>query len=302
MSKRGSIRRYSLIIEKIGRNRRPTFSEVKDHLHENDFKISDRTLQRDIEAIRVEFGVDIQYNRAENYYFIESENDVNSDNFFRFLGIVNTAEFLTESIKDSKDTLKYIMFESQGNMKGVEFLKPLLMAIKSKKKVSFIHESFVRDEERKHNIEPYLLKEYQNRWYLIGMYSDTRKFRTFGIDRIRELEVSETSFEGNPNKNPTDLFYHTIGLTYSYNKVEDVILSFTHFQGKYIKSLPMHETQEILIDNDEELRIRLKIIPNYELEQKILMLGDTVTVIEPKELVDNIKNSLKNTLKNYKKE
>ena len=291
MSKQGHIRRYTLIIEKIRTKQYPSFDIIKDYLFDHGFEVSVRTIQRDIEQIRYEFGIEIVYDRNRNGYFIDYDNSVNVESFFRFLEIVNTAELLTESLHDSKDALKYISFENLGSLVGIENLKPLLQAIKDKRTVSFTHHSFEKDVPNDYTISPYLLREYQNRWYLIGLFEDSGKSRTFGIDRITNLKVSTKTFKPDPKFNANELFDHVIGMVYSINKKEEVTLSFTPKQGKYIKTLPLHRSQEIIIDNDKELRITLDIIPNYEFTQKILMHGDTITVIKPKWLADEIKET-----------
>jgi predicted DNA-binding transcriptional regulator YafY len=299
MSKHGTIRRYTLIIEKIGRNQYPSFEIIKDYLFEHGFEVSARTIQRDIEQIRFEFGTEIKYDRNRNGYFIDAETSINTDSFLRFLEIVNTAELLTESLKESKDTLNFISFESHGDLRGIENLKPLLFAIKNQRKVSFTHENFDTGKQRKYSVRPYLLKEYQNRWYLVGIIGGTNDFRTFGIDRILNLEVQKETFKPETKIAPIELFENTVGLTYSCNELEEVILSFTPLQAKYVKSLPLHKSQEIIEENDMEVQVRLKIIPNYEFKQKIMMLGETVKVLKPKWLTNDIRKSLTATLKNY---
>jgi len=299
MSKHGTIRRYTLIIEKIGRNQYPSFDTIKDYLFEHGFEDSARTIQRDIEQIRFEFGIEIKYNRTRNGYFIDTETSINIDSFLRFLEIVNTAELLTESLKESKDTLNHISFESHGDLRGIENLKPLLFAIKNHRKILFSHENFDTGKQRKYSVKPYLLKEYQNRWYLVGIIGKTNDFRTFGIERMLNLEVKEDTFQSKSNVNPIELFENTVGLTYSFNKLEEVLLSFTPLQGKYVKTLPLHKSQEIVEDNEKELLLKLMIIPNYEFKQKIMMLGETVKVLKPKWLSDDIKRTLKQTLKRY---
>ncbi len=89
-------------------------------------------------------------------------------------------------------------------------------------------------------------------------------------------------------------------MIYSTSEVQPVILSFTPHQGKYIKTQPLHHSQRVLIDNEEELRIQLNIRINYELEEQILKQGEKVTVIEPQELKELIKNRILNSLENYK--
>jgi len=98
MSKHGTIRRYTLIIEKLKSNQYPSFDEIKNHLFNVGFEISNRTIQRDIEQIRFEFGIEIMYDRFKNGYYIDYENSINIVSFFRFLVMVNTAELLTQSL------------------------------------------------------------------------------------------------------------------------------------------------------------------------------------------------------------
>jgi predicted DNA-binding transcriptional regulator YafY len=299
VSKHGTIRRYTLIIEKIGRNQFPSFEMVRDYLFEHGFEISTRTIQRDLEQIRVEFGLEVRYDRTRNGYFIDTEKSINTDSFLRFLEIVTTAELLTESLKESKEALNFISFESQGDLKGIENLKPLLFAIRRHREISFTHENFYTGKQKHYLLKPYLLKEYQSRWYLLGKLGDSNEFRTFGIDRILSLEVKGETFQPELDVNPNDLFEHSVGPTYSQRDIENVVLSFTQHQGNYVKTLPLHHSQEIIVDSETELRVRLRIIPNYEFKQKVLMLGETVKALEPTWFADEIKNSLKATLKNY---
>jgi hypothetical protein len=85
---------------------------------------------------------------------------------------------LTDSLRESKDTLNYISFESQGDLRGIENLKPILFAIKNHRKVVFAHENFDTGKQRKYTVEPYLLKEYQTRWYLVGIILGTNDVGT----------------------------------------------------------------------------------------------------------------------------
>ncbi|NLA24218.1 MAG: WYL domain-containing protein [Bacteroidales bacterium] len=288
-----------LVIEKVKHDHFPSFQEVKDYLFEYGFEISDRTIQRDIEQIRFEFGIEIKYNRYKNGYYIDEDDSLNIESFFRFLEIVNTANLLTETLLDSKDSLEYISFDSSNGLKGIENLKPLLKAIKNTQKISFSHFNFHTERTKDYVLKPYLLKEYQNRWYVIGLIDNSKEFWTFGIDRIENLKVKAENFERDRTLNPIDMFKQNIGMFFSGDDVQTIILSFTPIQGKYIKTLPIHSSQQTLIDNEEEYRISLRLVPNYELIQQILKHGDQIKVIEPQWLADEIKNILKKAFKKY---
>ncbi len=206
MSTLGTIRRYALIIEKIGRDQYPSFEALKDNLLDHGFEVSDRTIQRDIEEIRFDFGIEITYDRHRNGYYIDKELSVNMDSFLRFLEIAHTAELLTDSLRESKESLNYIAFESQGTIRGNELLKPLLRAIRNRRKISFIHENFSTGKKTKYSVRPYLLKEYINRWYLVGTLIGSDEFRTFGIDRILDLQIRKETFRKQPKADSMSLF------------------------------------------------------------------------------------------------
>lgn len=176
----------------------------------------------------------------------------------------------------------------------------MLYAIKNKRKITFTHEKFETLTHTKYTIFPYLLREYQSRWYIIGYAISARDFRTFGIDRITDLKIVSEKFKPDPTIEVQKMFENIVGLVYSSNKIEDVVLSFTPIQAKYIKALPIHKSQTIIKETAKEVQIQLTIISNYELTQKILSWGNQVTVLQPAWLVKDIKKILNDTIKGYK--
>ena len=80
---------------------------------------------------------------------------------------------------------------------------------------------------------------------------------------------------------------------------QEVIFSFLQFQGKYIKSLPLHESQEILADNENELLIRLKLFITHDFFMELLSHGENVKVIKPDTLISEMKSSYKKALDQY---
>jgi predicted DNA-binding transcriptional regulator YafY len=301
MSKHGTIKRYALILEKVRRRQYPSFEDIRDFLADHDLEVSRRTIQRDIEQIRYEFGVEVLYDRHRNGYAIDLENSVDIPSFMRFLEIVNTAQLLTDSLRESKESLEHLMFESDGEFRGSGHLRPLLGAIRDRRRVAFDYTKFTaRPSSTHYQVEPYLLKEYQNRWYLVGISVRVGAFRIFGLDRMVGLKVLDETFERVPGTDPRQLFGHTVGLTYNEKGPERVVLSFTPLQGKYIQSLPLHHSQEVLKDTDRELRICLFVVPNFEFKQKILMHGATVKVLEPAWLAAEIRDTLQAAARKYK--
>ena len=298
MSLQGTIRRYTLEIERIRDARFPSFESVKEYLHEHGFEISKRTLQRDIEDIRYEFGIDIQYNRLKNGYFINLDNSPHFESFLNFLEIVNTASLLTDSLIKSKETLKYLSFESSGPLKGGQQVKDLLFAAINHRKISFHHYNYGTGQKKRFTINPYLLKEHLKRWYVLGALQGG-ELRLFGIDRIENLVIESAIFSPKKNFDANTYFENIIGLSSSEKKPVEVVLEFTSFQGNYIKSLPLHHSQQISKDDKASLIISLKLTPNIELLQKICMYGNQVKILKPDSLVKELTQTLQSAIRPY---
>jgi predicted DNA-binding transcriptional regulator YafY len=299
MSAQGTIKRYTLLIEKIGLGHFPSFQELQEFLDDHGFTISQRTLQRDIEQIRYEFGIEIVYNRSRNGYMIDKDNSVNLESFIKFLEIAGTGEMLADSLKEGKEVLDFISFENDGNLKGIEHLKNIVMAIKSRRKISFTHQNYLKETFKNHVICPYHLKEYQTRWYVYGNIEGTKTFRTFGIDRLTNVKVLTEKFKPDTRVNPAKLFDEVVGLNYDSSKIERVKLWVDPDQLKYLESLPLHKTQTVLEKNDEGAVVQISVRLNYELIQRILALGANVSVMEPIHFKNDVKRIIKEMLDLY---
>mgnify|MGYP002338703312 FL=1 len=295
------LKRYYMLVEKLETSHfPPTFEEISNQYKEEGYGVSPRTIQRDIETLRNKFGIEVTYNHDKQGYYVDHESSVNVNTFYKFLEYANTADLLSENIRENRETLNYIHFESQGQMKGIHLLRDLMYAIQNQRKIRFGHRKFNSDQVNYFKMKPYGLKEYQNRWYVVGKIDRRDNYLKFGIDRIESLDLLEQSFERDEDFDMGGLFDDVIGLT-AVNKRQKVVLWFDAEQGKYIKTLPLHHSQKILEDTDHGLTIQLNLRPNFELIQKIMMQCDSVKVLEPQWLADEIKNIYQSALKNYEK-
>jgi predicted DNA-binding transcriptional regulator YafY len=298
MSKRESIARYTLIIKKI-RKHPCTFSEIADYLaleselQEYDFNISKRTFQRDIEDIRSVYNIDIQYDFSKRVYHVDFDQqpEVN-ERIMEAFDIFNALN-ITDRLSD------FIHFEKR-KPRGTENLYGLLHAIKNQVQIVFSYQKFQDEAATPRKAEPYALKEFKNRWYVVAKDLKDNKVKTFGLDRLSELSTTKTKFENPIDFNVNEHFKYCFGIISPDDGMpQEVILSFDPFQGKYIKSLPLHESQVIIADSDDELRVKLTIFITYDFIKEILSFGEMVIVIEPEALIIQMKNAYNNALKSY---
>ena len=301
MSKYLQFRRYYFIIEKLKSKPFTSFEEINETLAGHDIEITKRTLQRDLQTIRNEFLIEIPYDRKQNGYYIDYEESLSEDieSFVHFLEIVNTADLLVNNLSEDKNTLRHISFDSVGNLRGINVLKPVLQAIQDQNIITFDHLSYQTGEITRYSLKPYGLREYLNRWYVVGIAEGESDLWKFGVDRIENLSITSDVFQRVTGRNPHELFEQIIGVEISDKEVQRVVLSFDPQQGKYVKSLKLHRSQLVLQDDENELRIQLLVRPNFELIQNILMHGSLVTVLEPDWLREKLIRIYKSALRNY---
>ena len=298
MSKRESIARYNLIIKKL-RKHPASFAEISDYLafeselQEYNFNVSKRTFQRDLEDIRSLYNIDIQFDFSGKVYFIEFDDQPEINE--RILEAFDTFNALNITDRLSN----HIHFEKR-RPQGTEHLYGLLHAIKNQVQIKFTYQKYWADELTERMVEPYALKEFKNRWYVLANDLKDNWVKSFALDRLTDLEITKRKFQFPNDFNINEHYKYCFGIISPNGlKPQDVILSFDPFQGKYIKSLPLHESQQILIDNEDELRIKLTLFITHDFFMELLSYGENLKVIEPESLINDLKSTFKNVLKLY---
>jgi len=181
----------------------------------------------------------------------------------------------------------------------MEYLQPVLEAIINNKKLWLYHRSFNKEHPLEYVVQPYLLKEYENRWYIVSIPEHLKDFRFFGVDRIQELEVLQENFKPDPAIEPSRIFKDRVGISSPEAEMQWIELSCDPGQGNYLKTLPLHHSQEIIKDDGEELRLQIQVEPNFELRRKLMELSACLKVTHPDWLATDIKKTLEKALAWY---
>lgn len=298
MARRDSLLRYSCIINKL-RSKPSTLSEIQHYLEiQGEIQgfradLSARTFKRDLYEIFSLFRIDIHFDfSARTYKIVE---DIYSVSNSRMLEAFDTMNML----HISEGISQYVFFE-QRKPKGTEHLHTLLHAIKNKLQVRLLYQKIWSDEISERIIEPYALKESQYLWYVLAYQPNEYKVKTFGLDRIVHMDILKRKFTMKRDFNVEDAFKYCFGIdSFGSEKPEDILLSFDPEEALYIKNLPLHPTQEIVLDNENECRIRLKLYLSYDFIMQIRSRGDRVKVLKPARLRHMIVNGLNDTLALY---
>jgi hypothetical protein len=142
MPRYDTLRRYALILEKVQAQDHPTFQSISRFLENNSFEVSARTIQRDIDHLRLDFGVDIVYDRSRNGYYIDAAQSQGLHSLLGFLQLANEAQIVRDALDDARELLKYVQFDSVPPLKGIQNVGLILRSIKERHELTFLHRKF----------------------------------------------------------------------------------------------------------------------------------------------------------------
>jgi predicted DNA-binding transcriptional regulator YafY len=294
--------RNILIVNKVKSTPYISLSELIDYIERamtlrgiNSAGMSRRTILRDIQSIQTDFSINIQYNRARNGYFIESASLPDVDRFLDSFDVF-TALNMDESIPG-------FVFAEKHRPCGTQHLFPLIHAIKNALRIRFSYEKFQGEALSERHLEPYALKECRGRWYLVGRIAGQTDMKSYGLDRISNLVLTEETFRKDTSVDIAEKFRNSYGI-YSSDEypVEEVVLSFDAEDGRYLKSLPLHHSQEIIRDTAEEFAVKLQLKITLDFVMEIVSRSWSLRVIKPDTLCEQVCKIWQDALKRNEKQ
>ncbi len=296
-------------------------------------EVSERTFAEDIRSMREDeelgYLAPIVYDKINKGYFYDTKNysidniplskeEIEALSFaatlleqYKRIGIFGKFTGAVEKIVDlvkirrkmeTDHFEQFVEFENAPLIRGSEFIEPLIMSIKNKQTLSIRYQSFNSDTAKTHILHPYYLKEYRNRWYISGLDDDKQAIITLGLERILNLEENKTLFFTQIKFNPKEYFDNIIGISVNNqnNIPEEIHISFTPQQALYIKTQPIHHSQQLVTEDKSECIMRYYICTNYEFKSFLLSLGKGCKVLKPESLKKEIVEMAKEIVDLYK--
>jgi predicted DNA-binding transcriptional regulator YafY len=201
---------------------------------------------------------------------------------------------LKQGISNEQNDSIIIDFDSNEYLKGIDNLGILYNGIFYKKVLKITYQPFENEEPFDLIIHPYYLKQYNNRWFLFGLYEENNKYDwNLALDRIVDIQETRKKYSENKIIDWSEYFEDIIGVTKPIGAyVEKITLHFYGKTSKYIESKPIHGSQKSKWINKDLLEVNLQLIINYEFERFLLSYADNVKVISPSILAESIKNRL----------
>ncbi len=305
-----------------------SFKEILDRL--NDFldergfeAVSERTLREDFRQMREQFGVPLEYVRTEDCYrytdpgqslFYRELSEEAVEAIYKATDILepfghlpvtkHLFKILDSATRFDEKELTYIVFpflmlDHNLHYKGLKWMDDLYRAMENNQKVFIDYDSFNGDWDFDSKVRPYFLKEYNNRWFLIGKVEKGEEpFWTIPLDRIHSIKMMNEYFDPEEKESILGMFDEVIGATYIKEEPLQTIELYVRKPGAdYVRTKPLHPSQKILEVTDEGILLSIRVRKNYELLQAILQYVPNVKVIKPIDLhwklVDMLEEGIK---------
>lgn len=194
-----------------------------------------------------------------------------------------------------------VQFESNPYLEGREYLSSLFEHIRQQNTIEISYQSFRSESVESFPFSPYLLKEYNNRWFLFGHREGIDILYNVPLDRIKKIANSDCPFIENDLLDFNDYFEDVIGVSVMQGKaIEKVVLCISSQHYPYVKTKPLHGSQKEIEVNDTTAIISIEVIPNFELEKKIFAMSDDVEILKPAWFREKIKNRIENLWERYR--
>lgn len=264
-----------------------TFKDIRSKWERNDLlsggiQYPKRSFHNHVTAIRELFGIEIACNKNTNSYYIANSHELKDSSGFK--GWLLDALSLNNQLEESSQLKDRILLEEIPS--GRELLPTILEAMRDNKMLTFSYKPYWVEDDHISNlyhVEPYALKVFKRRWYLLGKYGDS-PLKVYALDRILDIDIEFESFTLPADFDAESFFSSCFGIIVSDEDPQTIKLKVDAFQSNYLRSLPLHPSQKETERTEEYSVFTYFLRPTFDFIQELLTLRETAEVLAPKEL------------------
>ena len=288
--------RYIWLVDTIYRSGRITFEALNAKWLRNSMsegkQIPQRTFHNHRTAIEEMFDINIECDKSTYEYYIDNADDMQRGGVRSWL--LNT--FAVNNLINESHKLKHrIQFEQIPS--GQQYLTPVIEAMRDSLKVQITYQSYWTNSPAVFEIEPYFVKVFKQRWYVIAK-SD--KIRIHALDRIKNLEVTANEFKMPKDFEPESYFADCYGIIAdSTIQPQTIKLRFNSDQANYVRALALHHSQKEIETTSESVVFEYFIKPTFDFTQEVLLHGEAVEVLSPESFRSEIKQMVSKMNEKY---
>lgn len=273
--------KYIWLVDTIYRAGKITFEEINERwlrsrLSEGE-DIPLRTFHNWRIAIEQVFDININCNRKGGYYYyIENADDMQKGGVRNWL--LNTFA-VNNLINESHHLKRRILFEEIPS--GRKYLTSVIEAMRDGLEIELYYQSYWYEEPSTYTLQPYCIKVFKQRWYVIGFCKERNNIRTFSLDRIQQLTTLDAKFVYPKDFDPEAYFADYFGIMIENKKLGTIRIKVYGMHVQYIRALPLHRSQcEIETTVDYSI-FEYRMKPTLDFRQELLSRGADVEVLAP---------------------
>ncbi|MFI2741658.1 helix-turn-helix transcriptional regulator [Zhouia sp. PK063] len=288
--------------------------------------VSKRTIQLDIQMMRSDklgYNAPIEVYHRKYYKYTDPEYSItNIPVTHNDLNVLHEAVDVLQHFKDFSlfnemgDVLKRledVVYTTENNrkpiihldknehLKGLEFLDVIYKSINQKKAITIDYKSFKARKASSFVFHPFMLKEFNNRWFVVGKRTKNKPLLTLALDRIIATKIQDNVPYIDEDFNGDAYYKDVIGVTVNEgSRPVPVVFKVDVYNAPYVLTKPLHNSQELVEHlKDGSMIFKIVVQQNFELERLLLGFGETLQVLQPKSLVKRIKSKLQAAYQNY---
>lgn len=264
--------RYVWLVDTIYRAGRITFEEINERwqrssLNETGEELPLKTFHNHKNAIQQMFDINIECDRRAGYlYYIEHAEDMEQGGVRTWL--LNTFA-VNHLINESHHLKRRILFEEIPS--GQRFLTQIIEAMRDNLTMELTYQSFWNSSASTFEVAPYCVKVFRLRWYVMARSLSDERLRVYALDRIQELRTTENGVALPKDFDPQAYFADSFGVTVDETyAVERVKIRVQGIQRQYIRTLPLHASQQEVETTEDSSVFEFYLRPTLDFQQELL--------------------------------
>jgi hypothetical protein len=242
-----------------------------------------RTFHNHRNAILMQFGVVIECQRGSNLYYIDNPDALENDSINQWL---LDSFAVSNLLMDNRSISDRIMLEDVPS--GRYYLEIITTAMRDNRQIVIDYEDFFGNTVQGLKVNPYFIRLFKRRWYVMALVLPGKEIYRFGLDRIKHLEVLDSKFSYPKNFSPQDYYTDYYGVFHDAEPMT-ICLKAYGVKANYLRSLPLHHSQHEIESNGEYTIFEYLIAPTFDFVQEILSHGNQMEVLSP----DSFRQQLK---------
>ena len=275
---------------------RAVIDEKWAHSSVNDYKqdyIPESNFHRWKDTIQSLFDVHIRCNSNNEYYIEEADDLRGADMRTRLLNLMSVNSLL----KDSKELSSQILFEPVPA--GEQFLAPIIEALRDKTAIEMTYQGFGKPHPSTFIVEPYCLKMFKQRWYMLAYSPDLDKMLIYSLDRIHAIEPTKQKYQLPKDFDAEFYFRNVYGVSGMEDQPQEVEIKIEAYQANFLRTLPLHASQTEIERQEQYSIFKYNIVPSFEFKQELRKHGSVLEVLKPQWLRDEFRKDLEYQLSKY---